>query len=88
MSDQRSGIRDLLLIVAVAAIIALPFLAGRNPSGAQTVLVLTACIALAAISFRLVTYSGRRQQPAAPERRPTEWATPDELTAFRQRARG
>jgi hypothetical protein len=89
MSDgptHPSRITDLLLIVAVAAIIALPFIAGRNPSGAQTVLVLTACVALAAIAFRIVSYAGRRQPAAGPERRPTEWAAPDELSAFRQRA--
>jgi hypothetical protein len=88
MSDgpaHPSRITDLLLIVAV---VALPFIAGRNPSGAQTVLVLTACVALAAIAFHIVTYGGRRPPAAGPERRPTEWAAPDELSAFRQRASG
>jgi len=74
------------LVVAVAAIIVMPFLAGRHPSGAQTVLVLAACAALAAIALAVLVHGGRRQIVAT--RRTRELPPPDELTAYRQRARG
>jgi hypothetical protein len=75
-----------LLAVAVAAIIAMPFVAGRHPSGAQTMLILVACIALTAIAFGLLRYGGR-QQSASTQVVARELPPPDELMMYRQRAR-
>src|SRR5262245_50202276 len=87
VGPARSG--TLLLVVAVAAIIVMPFLAGRHPSGAQTVLVLAACAALAAIALAVLAYGGRRQVVASRKSRATtgELPRPDDLTVYRQRAR-
>jgi hypothetical protein len=45
---------ELLLAVVVGAIIAMPFVAGGHPSGAQTVLVLAACVALVTIALAVM----------------------------------
>jgi hypothetical protein len=76
---------NLLLVVAVAAIIVMPFVAGRHPSGAQTVLVLAASAALAAIALAVLAYGGRRE--AVAQRRSRELPAPDEFTVYRERAR-
>jgi hypothetical protein len=72
--------------VAVGAIILMPFVAGPHPSGAQTMLLLVACLALTAIAFGLLVYGGRRQASSTPARA-RELPPPDELTMYRQRAR-
>ena len=84
-SSRPARSNDLLLVVAVAAIIVMPFVAGRHPSGAQTVLVLAACVALAAIALAVLAYGGRRL--SITQRRTRELPPPDELTEYRQRAR-
>src|SRR3954453_8877705 len=76
----------LLLAVVIAAIIVMPFLAGRHPSGAQTVLVLTACVGLASIALTVLA-SGMRGERSL-RRRTGELPAPDEITAYRQRASG
>jgi hypothetical protein len=50
------------------------------------VLVLAACAALAAIALAVLVHGGRHQLVAT--RRTRELPPPDELTAYRQRARG
>ena len=77
---------NLLVVVAVAAIIVMPFVAGRHPSGAQTVLVLAASAALAAIALAVLAYGGRREV-VAQRRTRGELPSPDEFTAYRERAR-
>jgi hypothetical protein len=77
---------NLLLVVAVAAIILMPFVAGRHPSGTQTVLVLAAFAALAAIALAVLAYGGRREVVAQRHTR-GELPSPDEFTAYRERAR-
>jgi hypothetical protein len=77
---------NLLLVVAVAAIIVMPFVAGRHPSGAQTVLVLVASAALAAIALAVLAYGGRRDV-VAQRRARGELPSPDEFTAYREQAR-
>ena len=84
VGPARSG--TVLLVVAVTAIIVMPFVAGRHPSGAQTVLVLAASVALAAIALAVLTYGGRREVVAPPRTR-GELPSPDEFTAYRERAR-
>jgi hypothetical protein len=79
-----------LLVVVISAIIAMPFVAGRHPSGAQTLLILAACAALVAISLGLLR--GRRDTPSDQPRAdevatPEQWPAPDDLWAYRQRAR-
>src|SRR5215213_4030316 len=76
----------LLLAVVIAAIVVMPFAAGRHPSGAQTVLVMTACVALATIALTVLA-SGMRGEPSV-QRRTGELPAPDEITAYRQRASG
>jgi hypothetical protein len=77
---------QFLLVFVVAAIIAMPFVAGRHPSGGQTLLVLAACVALAVISIALVSGGRQRQDTSVPL--PTaEWPPPDELTIYRRGGR-
>jgi hypothetical protein len=81
-----------LLVVVISAIIAMPFVAGPHPSGAQTLLILVACAALVAISLGLLTRGGGRDvsaaQPVADELSPPDtWPAPDDLSAYRQRVR-
>ena len=76
---------EFLLAVVIGAIIAMPFAAGRHPSGAQAVLVLAACVALVTIALAVMAYGSRCQQTMA-QRRTAEWPAPDELTQYRQRA--
>jgi drug/metabolite transporter (DMT)-like permease len=75
----------LLLVVAVGAIILMPFVAGRHPSGAQTMLIFVACVALTTIAFGLLAYGGRRQASAAPAGA-RQLPPPDELMMYRRRA--
>jgi hypothetical protein len=76
MGPARSG--TLLLVVAVAAIIVMPFVAGRHPSGAQTVVVLAASAALAAIALAVLAYGGRLEA-VAQRRTRGELPSPDEI---------
>jgi hypothetical protein len=78
---------SVLLAVAVAAIILMPFVAGRHPSGAQTMLVLVACIALTVIAFGLLVH-GARRQATSPQTGARELPPPDELMMYRRRAHG
>jgi hypothetical protein len=77
---------DGLLAVVVAAIIVMPFVAGRHPSGGQTVLVLAAFVALAAICMALVKYGAQRQQRVMPTG-PRAWPAPDQRSAYRNGTR-
>jgi hypothetical protein len=78
--------RDFLLVLVVGAIIVMPFVAGRHPSGAQTVLVLAACVALAAICVALLRYGGQSEQRIV-QRRVADWPAPDTATPSRHRGR-
>jgi hypothetical protein len=78
--------RDFLLVVVVVAIIVMPFVAGRHPSGGQTVLVLAASFALAVISMALLRYGGQSEQRTV-QRRVADWPAPDTPSATRHRPR-
>ena len=74
-----------MVVLAVGAIIVMPFLAGPDPSGPRTLLVLTACLALLTVTLALLKYGGRRGA-SVDHRRTTEWPAPDEFSGYRQRA--
>ena len=75
-------IAERLVTLAVIAIVAMPFVAGRHPSGAQTVLVLAACCALTAIAVALLARDRRRAAQL------TGYEQVDELAEARRRAHG
>jgi hypothetical protein len=78
--------RDFLLVVVVGAIILMPFVAGRHPSGARTLLVLATSGALVVIGMTLLRYGIQTEQRTT-TRRVADWPAPEATAPSRHRAR-